>query len=151
MSRAPFGLARRAVVLAAGVALTATMVSAPTTGQASELRKSARAATEVVPVVADLQITRTTVDTAGERQIEREIHHFYRDSMARTRVESGTSVTITSPRASDRRVARGPDVLPESVCSSTAFPSALTGTAISAAAAGDRMVTLDPVSTRKRP
>ncbi len=99
MSRAPFGLARRAVVLAAGVALTATMVSAPTTGQASELRKSARAATEVVPVVADLQITRTTVDTAVERQIEREIHHFYRDSMARTRVESGTSVTITDPVA----------------------------------------------------
>lgn len=97
MSRTQFGWARRTVVLAAGIALTATLVSAPAAGQTSELSKPARASTEVVPVVADLQITRTTGNGTDDRQVEREIHHFYRDSMARTRVEAGSTVTIVDP------------------------------------------------------
>jgi outer membrane lipoprotein-sorting protein len=60
--------------------------SAPAAGQA-----------KVVPISADEQITRTDLTKAGTQRTIQSASHFYRDSQGRTRVETGSSVTITDP------------------------------------------------------
>lgn len=84
---------RRAVILAAGVVLATTLSVAPTAAEAQPaLSRPSRGATEVVPLSADLQITRTTA-----QRTEHETNRLYRDSQGRTRTEDGSSVTISDP------------------------------------------------------
>jgi hypothetical protein len=98
MYRAQLRRPWHAAVLAVGVALTAVLSAAPAAAEApSGLGHPARAAVEVVPLSADLTITRTTVGADGELRVERETSRLYRDSLGRTRTEDGSSVTINDP------------------------------------------------------
>lgn len=92
---------RRAAVLAVGAALATVLSAAPVAAEPapSGFSQPARAATDVVPLSADLRITRTLVDADGEQQIDRETNRLYRDSQGRTRTEAGSSVTINDPTA----------------------------------------------------
>lgn len=51
----------------------------------------------IVPLSADRQISRASVTSAGQRQVQQETGRLYRDSMGRTREETGSTVTITDP------------------------------------------------------
>jgi hypothetical protein len=50
-----------------------------------------------VPLSADIQITRTLVGADGEARTEHETRHLVRDGLGRTRLESGSMVTISDP------------------------------------------------------
>jgi hypothetical protein len=69
-----------------------TTLSAAPADAAPGLSQPARATTTVVPLSADLQITRTI-----DQRVEHETNHVYRDSQGRTRTEAGSTVTINDP------------------------------------------------------
>ena len=86
--------------LAAGIALATALSIAPSAAAgagAPAADRPSRPATAVVPLSADLDITRTTVDAAGQRQVQQETRRFFRDSRGRTRTEAGSRVTISDP------------------------------------------------------
>ncbi|HEV8561883.1 MAG TPA: hypothetical protein VGR06_36640 [Actinophytocola sp.] len=63
----------------------------------SALGRPAKGESKIVPLRADLQISRTTATSGGQRQTELETQHLYRDSQGRTRTEAGSTVTINDP------------------------------------------------------
>jgi hypothetical protein len=98
---------RRRTVWAGTVAigLSCLLVAAPTqavgssdgsTASRSGERTERKSAT-IVPLSADIRISRSAVDANGQRQIERESNRLYRDSQGRTREEVGSVVTISDP------------------------------------------------------
>lgn len=94
MFHTPSGRTRKVSALAAGAVLTAvTLAATPAAGQTPDLSAPARAAADVVPLAADLQVT----VTAPDGTVTQEIRHYYRDSQGRTRTEAGTLVTINDP------------------------------------------------------
>jgi hypothetical protein len=90
---------RQVVALAAGLALATALSAAPAGAQAPSgfSGQPDRGSTEVVPLSAELRITRTIVDADGQQRIEHETNRLYRDSLGRTRTEDGSSITISDP------------------------------------------------------
>jgi outer membrane lipoprotein-sorting protein len=88
-----FSKPRRAILAAAGLALVAGLATAPAVAQAGQQEgRPSQGASKVVPLSADLKITRTV-----DGQTEHEAQHMYRDNQGRTRTEAGTQVTISDP------------------------------------------------------
>lgn len=95
-----FRRSRRSLAAAAGILLvTALTVGSPGLAQSDEAAsgRPARGAAKVVPLSADLEISRLTVEAGGQQQTEKETQHLYRDGKGRTRTEAGSTVTITDP------------------------------------------------------
>jgi hypothetical protein len=90
---------RQAVAVGAGLLLATVLSAAPAGAQAPSGFSSQpdRGSVEIVPLSADLRITRTIVDADGQQRVERETNILYRDSQGRTRTEDGSSVTISDP------------------------------------------------------
>jgi hypothetical protein len=90
---------RQAVAVTAGLVLATALSAAPAAAQAPSGFGSQpdRGSTEVVPLSAELRITRTIVDADGQQRVEHETNRLYRDSLGRTRTEDGTSITISDP------------------------------------------------------
>jgi hypothetical protein len=92
MFHVQFSKTRRAAVAATGLLLVATF--APTVAAAGPIGgRPAHGVDQIVPLSAELQISRTT--DAGKA--ERETQHLDRDSAGRTRTEAGSTVTISDP------------------------------------------------------
>ncbi|HYQ70089.1 hypothetical protein [Actinophytocola sp.] len=96
-----FSRTRRALAVASGATLVAVLATATPAlaNQQDRLGRSSDGAASVVPLSADLRISSTTVDAAGQRQTEQESQHLYRDAKGRTRTEVGGTVTIYDPTA----------------------------------------------------
>jgi len=67
------------------------------TGQVSRTGEKAPGKPTIVPVSADVQISRFAAGLSGVRQRSQETSRYYRDSQGRTREESGSTVTIKDP------------------------------------------------------
>jgi hypothetical protein len=93
-----FSKTRRPLAVVSGIALVVGLAAA-TPAQANRPARGGDGVDTVVPLSADLHISRTTVDAAGQRQTEQEVQHVYRDSEGRTRTEAGGTVTISDPTA----------------------------------------------------
>ncbi|BCB77719.1 hypothetical protein GCM10022251_82000 [Phytohabitans flavus] len=93
------GRLRRTVGSALAIGLVTALVVTPAAAQAEQSKPSreARPGKAAVPVTADLEITKTTVDAAGQRHTTREMQRYARDSRGRTRTEAGTRVTLNDP------------------------------------------------------
>lgn len=90
----------RSLAAAAGILLaTALTVSTPGLAQSDQAAggRPANGESKVVPLRADLEINRLTVEAGGQRQTEKETQHLYRDGQGRTRTEAGSTVTISDP------------------------------------------------------
>jgi outer membrane lipoprotein-sorting protein len=94
-----FSKTRRVLTAAAGLALVVGLAAATPAQADRPGRSGADSGGTVVPLSAALQISRTTVDAAGQRQTSQETQHLYRDSAGRTRTEAGGTVTIADPTA----------------------------------------------------
>lgn len=90
---------------AATIGLSFLLVAAPTQAVGSPDGSTASRSTErtdrksstIVPLSADIRISRSEVDASGKRQTEVEANRLYRDSQGRTRKEVGSIVTISDP------------------------------------------------------
>lgn len=82
-------------LVAAAAVLGLALVNA--SGQAAARPVDSAPAPKVVPVSADLQVTRTVIGADGQPRTERETKHLVRDAQGRTRTESGSVVTIADP------------------------------------------------------
>lgn len=95
-----FRRVRRSLAATAGILLaTALTVGTPGIAQSDQAAsgRPAQGESKVVPLRADLEITRTSVEATGQRTNEKETQHLYRDSKGRTRTEAGSTVTISDP------------------------------------------------------
>lgn len=91
MFHVQFSKMRRVTAAAAGLLLVATF--APTVAAAGPIGgRPAHGADQIVPLSAELQISRTTNGKA-----ETETQRLYRDDAGRTRTEAGSTVTISDP------------------------------------------------------
>ena len=120
----------RRMLVAGGVTLTLALLAAgpaaaQTGASGSDRTGQGAAATQVVPLSADLEITRTAVDAVGQSQTDHETRRVYRDSQGRMRTEAGSSVTIIDPVANTtvlldseagtfQRISRDPSPAPSS-------------------------------------
>jgi hypothetical protein len=83
------------IVTIAGVVASLAALSPARAGETQPALAS-RGARAVVPLSADLTITRTEADAAGLHQ-KLETQRFYRDTQGRTRTETGSTVKIADP------------------------------------------------------
>jgi hypothetical protein len=140
MHHRQFSKTRRAFAAASGLALLTALVAAtPAEVDRTGQGRPSNAEVTVVPVSADLRITRTTADGATDQETQ----HLYRDSVGRTRTETGSTVTIYDPTTATTLVL---DSATRSFQRTTRAKSAPAGDSAKRNAADDQKTTSEPRS-----